>query len=96
MYGRKLSKQISDDYHNSKLTVKQIAKKYGVCVRTVYNVIDGKADRKGFNKQPRRYLSLTRNEAILLNDTLQLNNSTSPARYEIENRLRNIIEDLTY
>lgn len=92
MYGKQLSQPISDDYHNSKLTVKQIASKHGVCVRTVYNVINGKTDRKGLSKQPRRYLSLTREEALFL-----ISSIADPDQYPaagLLNRLKYIIEDL--
>lgn len=92
MCGKGLSQQISDDYHNSSMTVRQIANKHGVCVRTVYNIMHNKTDRKGHAKQRRRYLALTLNESHTLLSYLQ----QVHAAPDIQARLENIIEDLTY
>lgn len=85
--------QIADDYHNSGLSVRQIASKHGVCVRTVYNVIGDKADRKGWKRQNRRYLALTREEAQALYKEIK---PQDPVMDCIAGRIRNIIKDLTY
>ena len=92
MCGKELSQRISDDYRNHALTISQIARKNGVCIRTVYNVMQGKTNRKGHAKQHRRYLALTQHEAHVLLSCLQ-QSQTAP---DIQCRLNNIIEDLTY
>ena len=85
--------QIADDYHNSCLSVRQIASKHGVCVRTVYNIIGDKADRKGWKRQHRRYLALTRDEAQALYKEIK---SQNPVMDCIAGRIRTIVKDLTY
>lgn len=84
---------IIEDYHNSGLSVRQIASKHGVCVRTVYYAIGDHADRKGWKRQHRRYLSLTKEEAQALYKEIK---SQDPVMDCIAGRIRNIIKDLTY
>lgn len=85
--------QIADDYHNSGLSVSQIASKHGVCIRTVYYAIGGQADRKGWKRQHRRYLALTKEEAQALYKEIK---PQDPVMDCIAGRIRNIIKDLTY
>lgn len=85
--------QISEDYHNSGLSVRQIASKHGVCIRTVYYAINGQADRKGWKRQHRRYLALTKEEAQALYKEIK---PKDPVMDCIAGRIRNIIKDLTY
>ena len=93
--------QIADDYHNSGLSVRQIASKYGVCVRTVYNAISGKANRKNQRKPERKaiYLSKEETETLLLcisESEKLLSQSKTVLISGIENRLLNIADELTY
>lgn len=89
--------QIADDYHNSRLSVRQIAQKHGVCVRTVYNAVKGKTDRKGWDRSGRRYLSLTRNEAQTILNAIQPTKADYASPIPgIVRRLQTIIEDLSY
>lgn len=85
--------QIADDYHNSRLSVRQIAAKHGVCIRTVYYAIGGNADRKGWKRQHRRYLALTKDEAQALYKEIK---SQNPVMDCIAGRIRTIIKDMTY
>lgn len=85
--------QIADDYHNSGLSVRQIASKHGVCIRTVYYAIGDQADRKGWKRQHRRYLSLTMDEAQALYKEIK---SQNPVMDCIAGRIRTIIQDLKY
>jgi len=90
--------QISDDYHNSSLSVRQIARKHGVCVRTVYNIIGNDTDRKGWKRLNKRYLSLTRHETETLLNAIgpeyEYSDPCDPI-HEIIERLSRIKEDLT-
>lgn len=97
MRSRQFSQSIIDDYHNTSLTVRQIARKYHVCVRTVYNIIGNGTDRKGWKRQNKRYLSLTRRETeTLLNAIGPETEYSDPADliHGIIERLNAIKEDL--
>lgn len=85
---------IIEDYRHSGLSVRQIASKHGVCVRTVYNAIAGKTDRKGWQRQRRRYLALTRDEAQALLDGI--GKPQNPVTDCVTKRLETIVEDLSY
>ena len=91
------SQAILEDYQQTGLSVRQIAQKHGVCIRTVYNAVKGKTDRKGWDRSGRRYLSLTRSEAQTILNAIQPTKAdyTSPIP-NIIRRLEAIIEDLTY
>lgn len=84
---------IIEDYRHSGMSVRQIAAKHGVCVRTVYYAIGDKADRKGWKRQHRRYLALTMEEAQALYKEIK---SQNPVMECIAGRIRSIIQDLTY
>ena len=93
----KKSLQIIEDYQQTGLSVRQIAQKHGVCVRTVYNAVKGKTDRKGWDRRGRRYLSLTRNEAQTILNAIQPTKADYASPIPgIVRRLETIIEDLTY
>lgn len=99
MCGKKSSQLISDYFH-SEMTVKQISKKHGVCIRTVYNAIDGKANRKNQHKPDRKavYLSKEETETLLLcilESEKLLPQSRRILIPGIENRLLNIADELT-
>ena len=88
--------RIIEDYQQTGLSVRQIAQKHGVCVRTVYNVVQGKTDRKGWDRRGRRYLSLTRSEAQTILNAIQPTKADYASPIPgIVRRLETIIEDLT-
>lgn len=99
MCGKKSSQLISD-YLHSGLTVKQISEKHGVCIRTVYNAINGKANRKNQHKLDRKAIYLSKDETeVLLLCILESEKVLSQSRRilisGIENRLLNIADELT-
>lgn len=96
----KKQSQLISDYLHSGLTVKQISEKHGVCIRTVYNALGGKTNRKNRHKPDRKaiYLSKDETEALLL-CILESEKALSQSRRTlisgIENRLLNIADELT-
>lgn len=91
---------IISDYQQGMLSVKQIAEKYNVCPRSVYNCIDGRTNRKGLSKQNRRALFLNKSETeTLLLCIMEAENALSQTDISIVNniqeRLLNIADDLT-
>ena len=98
MRSKPYSQSIIDDYHGTSLSVKQIARKHHVCVRTVYNIIGNGTDRKGWKRQNKRYLSLTRPEVeTLLNAIGPETGYSDPCDliHGIIERLSTIREDLS-
>lgn len=96
----KKQSQLVSDYLHSGLTVKQISEKHGVCIRTVYNAINGKTNRKNQHKPDRKaiYLSKDETEALLLcilESEKVLSQSRRTLISGIENRLLNIADELT-
>lgn len=97
MRSKPYSQSIIDDYHGTSLSVRQIARKHDVCVRTVYNIVGNGTDHKGWKRQNKRYLSLTRHETeTLLNAIVPESKYSDPADliHGIIERLNRIKEDL--
>ena len=98
MYGKQ--QQLISDYFHSGLTVRQISERNGVSVRTVYNAISGKANRKNQRKPSRKALYLSKEETeVLLLCILESEKVISQSRRVlisgIENRLLDIADELT-
>lgn len=94
--------QIVDDYFNSGLTVKQIAHKNNVCVRAIYNALDGRANRSKIGRSSgRKALRLNKDETELLIGTIleyeYICNDENERLllHSIEDRLLEIADDLT-
>lgn len=91
---------IISDYQQGMLSVKQIAEKYNVCPRSVYNCIGGRANRKGLSKQTRRALHLNKSETeVLLLCIIEAEHDLSETDKSIitgiQDRLLNIADELT-
>lgn len=89
------------DYYGSSLTIKQIAEKHGVCVRTVYKTVEGKANRKGHRKADRRMIRLNKDETELLLlcilecESIFNGSDKLTLLHAIEDRLLDIADELT-
>lgn len=88
------------DYLNSGLTVRQIAAKYKTCIRTVYNALNGKTNRKNNHKPSRKALYLSKEETETLLFCIMESETTIPNDKKIllpsiEIRLLNIADDMS-
>ena len=96
---RKHVAEISEDYYSSGLTISQIAEKYGVCARTVYNSIQAK-NRRNHARPNRRALHLTKAEAeaillCIMEAESVLSDGYRETLHAIENRVLIIADELT-
>ena len=94
--------QIVDDYFNSGLTIKQIARKNDVCFRTVCKAVEGRANRSKIGRNSgRKAIRLNKDETELLLVTILeyeyicKDEDERLLLHSIEDRLLEIADDLT-
>ena len=94
--------QIVDDYFNSGLTIKQIAMKNDVCIRTVCKAVEGRANRSKIGRNSgRKAIRLNKDETELLIGTILeydyicKDENERLLLHSIEDRLLEIADDLT-
>lgn len=92
-----MKNEIIRDYYRSGLSVKQIAKKHGVCMRTVYNAVKGKTNRRGQHPKDRLPLYLSKEDAeTLLLCFLEVDGLIPGYKTKsIEDRVLSIADELT-
>ena len=101
MYSKDIKNKVVSDYFNSNLTIDQIAKKYNICIRSVYGWTHSERNKRRDTKKTYP-LKLTKKELEILQCTLfnlqcSLFNYSDSLNYPdyaaIANSLRNRIID---
>lgn len=88
-----LLQTIKAEYSASLLSVKQIAAKHGICVRTVYNAVSGITNRRGYAKAPRVQIRMTEQEASALLSCIARSGNNDPVLQGVSDRIRDSFED---